>query len=130
MQEPVADGAREANLYLTPENWLVLINASGEDAFFDVAGSDAPRDICFPIAFGLRQILGDGSTFGEVARDGANSLRFWSPQQGLSASHCMASVARHTGEIIRPGACPRRNIERARLQGPLLAINSISEPRN
>jgi len=78
---PIDDGALAANLYLTPENWLVLIDVGGDDAFFDIAPGKPPRAITYMRGVRTRTDSRKWRYIGQVARNGGWNLKYWGPSE-------------------------------------------------
>ena len=75
----VDDGDRRANLYWTPEHWLVVIDSGGMETFFDLTPGQPPTDDVRerPAAGRSR----DWRYLGVVKRTSGDALTFRAPSQ-------------------------------------------------
>lgn len=114
---PVDHGHREANLYLTPENWLVVIDISGVDAIFDVASGRRPSEITYVRNLRSRTDSRKWRYLGQVSRGGGNSLQYATPSK---KAECIALYGEGASPFRREyqakSHCPSNNTDRIRLQ--------------
>ena len=77
---PISGGSRRANLYITPENWLAVMDAGGDSAFFRIASGQPPVRLRPPRMSDPNGWSARWRYLGVVSRE-QGALRFDEPQQ-------------------------------------------------